>query len=716
MEDVEGCLWCCGLYGAKGKDMAIFRTKKWIVVLVRRLKVKETKIDPGESKLVVFTLYKQLENLQSGNRNQSRPSQSLVAQERRIARGRWILASALRELATEFFLIEEIDQDSAHMVAASKVPILKPVIENGATLAKTQVGDDVITVMPITTTKDKAKRRLEVKARSTLMMGILNEHQLKFNSIKDAKQLKRDLLVSQLVLLGEKISQEDVNQKLLKSLSLEWSIHVVVRRNKADLYNMSMYDLYNNLKVYEPEVKGMSSSNTNTQNMAFMSSIKRSTNGVVNTTQAVNTANEVSTASTQVNVVDNLSDAIICAFLAIQPNSPQLVHEDLEKIHPDDIEEIDLRWQMAMLTLRAERFLKKTRRKLTVNGNESLGRDLRLADEEGVDCLPKSTIFEILELIGKPKRKNTQVPQASGSIEHVADEAVYKELDDILVRGATIVSCLEAEQDNGNIDKTQSKATPNKASSPGTTLGGGPRVDSFKDDQSLGEDASKQGRKIYDINVDEDITLINDQDDAEMFNVNCLHGERCLLKKKLLIKRLVLLVKLMLLTTDEITLAQALVKINTSKPKAKRIILQEPKPVKPKKKDQIRLDKEASLKLQAEFDEEENKVLYSKSSRRKEEQTTNTSSTKKIMCTYLKNVEGKKLKDLKNKPFDSIQKMFDRAFNRVNIFVDFKTELVEVTTAGPKVKTASESYYCQYKEVTTAQVKVSAAREVKEKD
>nr|GFB15881.1 hypothetical protein [Tanacetum cinerariifolium] len=47
------------------------------------------------------------------------------------------------------------------------------------------------------------------------------------------------------------------------------------------------------------------------------------------------------------------------------------------------------------------------------------------------------------------------------------------------------------------------------------------------------------------------------------------------------------------------------------------------------------------------------------------------------MYTYLMNVEGKKLKDLKNKSFDSIQKMFDKAFNKVNIFVDFRIELVK---------------------------------------
>ncbi|GJT19745.1 hypothetical protein Tco_0878451 [Tanacetum coccineum] len=133
---------------------------------------------------------------------------------------------------------------------------------------------------------------------------------------------------------------------------------------------MSMDDLYNNLKVYEPEVKGMSSSSSSTHNMAFVSSSNNnnsSTNGAVSTAQAVNTANGVSTANTQVNAsnIDNLRDAVIC----------QLAHEDLQQIHLDNLEEIDLRWQMAMLTMRDRRFLKNTGRKLNINGNESGGFD-----------------------------------------------------------------------------------------------------------------------------------------------------------------------------------------------------------------------------------------------------------------------------------------------------------------------------------------------------
>ncbi|GKF38273.1 hypothetical protein Tco_0118334, partial [Tanacetum coccineum] len=190
-----------------------------------------------------------------------------------------------------------------------------------------------------------AQRRLEVKARSTLMIDSHNEHLLKFNSIKDAKKL----LEANEKRFDEKLSQEDVNQKLLRSLSPEWNTHAVVWRNKADLDTMSMDDLYNNLNVHEPKVKGMSSSSSSTQNMDFMSS---SNNNTSNTNGAVNTTQVNAVDSTN---IDNLSDAVICVFFASQPNSPQLVHEDLQQIHPDDMEEMDLRWQMAMLTIRVRR-------------------------------------------------------------------------------------------------------------------------------------------------------------------------------------------------------------------------------------------------------------------------------------------------------------------------------------------------------------------------
>ncbi|GKG22256.1 hypothetical protein Tco_0387559, partial [Tanacetum coccineum] len=71
----------------------------------------------------------------------------------------------------------------------------------------------------------------------------------------------------------------------------------------------------------------------------------------------------------------SLSDVVIYSFFASKSNSSQLDNEDLKKIDPDDLEEIDLKWQMAMLTMRARRFLKKTGRNLGVNGTDTIGFD-----------------------------------------------------------------------------------------------------------------------------------------------------------------------------------------------------------------------------------------------------------------------------------------------------------------------------------------------------
>ncbi|GJS10817.1 ribonuclease H-like domain-containing protein [Tanacetum coccineum] len=140
--------------------------------------------------------------------------------------------------------------------------------------------------------------------------------------------------------------------------------------NKEEIETISLDDLYNNLKIYEPELTGSSSTSQNLKNVAFVSSNSTNSNNNISTNEADNTTYGVSAAHTQSNPTsgDNLSDVVICAFLASQPNSPQLAREDLEQIDPDDLEEMDLQWEMAMLTIRARRFIKRTGRKLDVNG------------------------------------------------------------------------------------------------------------------------------------------------------------------------------------------------------------------------------------------------------------------------------------------------------------------------------------------------------------
>ncbi|GKE67612.1 hypothetical protein Tco_1521773 [Tanacetum coccineum] len=133
----------------------------------------------------------------------------------------------------------------------------------------------------------------------------------------------------------------------------------------------------------------------------------------------------------------------------------------------------------------------------------------------------------------KPKRKDTQVPQLSGLTDIVADEAVYKELDDSLVKAATTDSSFEAKQNSA-------------------------RVESSGDEESLGEDVSKQGR-INAIDADEDITLVSVQDDAdkEMFDVNVLDGKEMLVEEQEVVVKEV---------NDEVNVIEEVVEvINTAK-------------------------------------------------------------------------------------------------------------------------------------------------------
>ncbi|GKC18676.1 putative ribonuclease H-like domain-containing protein, partial [Tanacetum coccineum] len=219
-----------------------------------------------------------------------------------------------------------------------------------------------------TTAEEKQDGRNEMKARGTLLMALPNKDQLRRGMEETRNPRRLQKLISQLEIQGEVITQEDMNIKLLRSLPSEWKTHVLIWRNKEEIETIRLDDLYNNLKIYEPKISGSSSTSQNPQNVAFVSS--NSTNSNSSTNEADNTAYGVSAAHTQSNPTsgDNLSDAAICAFLVSRPNSPQISQQDLEQINLDDLEEIDLQWEIAMLTIRAWIFIKRTCRKLDVNG------------------------------------------------------------------------------------------------------------------------------------------------------------------------------------------------------------------------------------------------------------------------------------------------------------------------------------------------------------
>nr|GEX24694.1 ribonuclease H-like domain-containing protein [Tanacetum cinerariifolium] len=207
------------------------------------------------------------------------------------------------------------------------------------------------------TTEDMQKRRNDVKARTTLLLALPDEHQLRFNKYKTAQELwaailktfggneatrktkknqlkqqygnfkakgketleqtfnRLQAIVRHLEFMDVEIEQDDLNQKLLTSLAPEWLMHTIVWRNRSDLDTMSLDDLYNHLKVYEPEVQ----KKLDSQNMAFISSTKNSSgNGEVNTAS-------IPTATSQ-------------------SSGSQIKYEDINQIDEDNIEEMDIKW------------------------------------------------------------------------------------------------------------------------------------------------------------------------------------------------------------------------------------------------------------------------------------------------------------------------------------------------------------------------------------
>nr|GEW89671.1 ribonuclease H-like domain-containing protein [Tanacetum cinerariifolium] len=305
-----------------------------------------------------------------------------------------------------------MDSLSPRVVSVAKLPILNPnefdlwkmwieqyffmtdyslleVILNGDSPAPTRVVDGVLQPVSPTTAKQKLARKNELKARGTLLMALPDKHQLKFNSHKDAKTLMEAIekrfggntktkkkLVSQLEIYGVSLSQEDINLKFLRSLPSEWRTHTLIWRNKTNLEEQSLDDLFNSLKIYEAEVKNSSSTSTTTQNLAFVSS-----SSTDSTTKSVSVVASVSVVCAKMLVssllnVDSLSNAVIYSFFASQSSSPQLDNDDLKQIDANDLKEIDLKWQMAMLTMRARRFLQRIGRNFGANGPTSMGFDM----------------------------------------------------------------------------------------------------------------------------------------------------------------------------------------------------------------------------------------------------------------------------------------------------------------------------------------------------
>ncbi|GJW31240.1 ribonuclease H-like domain-containing protein [Tanacetum coccineum] len=185
-------------------------------------------------------------------------------------------------------------------------------------------------------------------------------------------------IVSRLAILGVVIAQEDLNLKILSSLPPEWNTHVIVWMNKAEIETMSIDDLYNNFKIVEQSVKKSVGVSSGAQNLAFMTAPSTSSTNDVDTAKP---AYEVSIASPNVNTASpqvstaSFSDNAVYAFMIENPNGSNLLQQDLEQIHEDDLEVMDLKWQLSLLSVRAKMYYQRTDKKIFINANDTAGYD-----------------------------------------------------------------------------------------------------------------------------------------------------------------------------------------------------------------------------------------------------------------------------------------------------------------------------------------------------
>nr|GEV11074.1 uncharacterized mitochondrial protein AtMg00810-like [Tanacetum cinerariifolium] len=261
----------------------------------------------------------------------------------------------------------------------------REVILNGDSAAPTRVVKGVLQPVTPTTVEQKLARKNELKARGTLLMDLPDKYQMKFNTHKDAKTLMEAI---------EKRFRENTETKK------------------------------------EAEVKSSSSASTTTQNIAFVSS-----SNTDSTNEPVSAAASVSAVSPKIHVssllnVDSLSNVVIYSFFASQSSSPQLDNDDLKQIDADNLEEMDLKWKMAMLTVRARLFLQRTGRNLRANGPTSMGFDM--SKVECYNCHRKGHFARECRSPKDTRRNGVAEPQRRNvSVETSTSNALVSQCDGV---------------------------------------------------------------------------------------------------------------------------------------------------------------------------------------------------------------------------------------------------------------------------------------------
>ena len=188
-------------------------------------------------------------------------------------------------------------------------------------------------------------------------------------------------LVSQLAVLGVEIEKEDLNMKFLRSLPDEFHTHVIVWMNKPDIETMKLNDLYNNFKIVEQSLRKSGIYGTSSGNVALLSSPSIGKAEEVEEVEGVSNATNGGPSTSSQKTVAGLGDPAFYVFMSSQSSGSPLNHEDLEQVDGDDLEEMDIKWQVALLSMRAKKHWQRTGKQITINGN-----DTARFDKKKVEC------------------------------------------------------------------------------------------------------------------------------------------------------------------------------------------------------------------------------------------------------------------------------------------------------------------------------------------
>ncbi|GJS26232.1 putative ribonuclease H-like domain-containing protein, partial [Tanacetum coccineum] len=269
-----------------------------------------------------------------------------------------------------------------HYLAHIDYPIWEVIQKGNGHVSITTDTQGIVKVLPPRTAEEALAREKERKVRTTLLMALPEDHLAKFHKMTDAKEMW-DAIKSR---FGGNDESKKIQKYILKqqfegfTISNSEGLHKgydrfqisLIMRTKPGIDDLSFDDLYNNLRVFESDIKGSNTSSSSPPNVAFVSSES------TNSTNKVSTANGVSSSSShnlKRETSSSYTDDLMYSFFANQSSGLQLDHEYLEQIDEYDLEEMDLKWQVAMIFMRLKKFYKNTRRKLHFDAKEPVGFD-----------------------------------------------------------------------------------------------------------------------------------------------------------------------------------------------------------------------------------------------------------------------------------------------------------------------------------------------------